>query len=107
LIGKVNIESLKKNLLLWVFFLAAVVITIITQQEQVLLFVAAGLIYMFIKARPKWATNQAAGSIIFTGFSLTDAEFSTLGKIAVFFAKAGDLFLVVAWQLFLFCIVEL
>lgn len=53
-ISKFNLTSFKANWLLWLFFIAAVVTTLVTQQEQVLLFVFAGLLYMFAKAPPNW-----------------------------------------------------
>src|SRR6202008_4456248 len=53
-VGKINIESIKTNWLLWGFYLIAVVSTVITQQEQIFLFIACGLLYMIIKAPPGW-----------------------------------------------------
>jgi chromate transporter len=88
-IGKFNLESLKKNYLLWLFFIAAAIITAVTQQEKVLLFILAGMIYMLVKAPPQWATKRALGSIIIGGFGFTGVELSTLEKIAIFFGKAG------------------
>src|SRR6201982_1551845 len=41
-IGKFNLESLKTNWLLWLFFLTGIAVTVITQSENVLLFVGAG-----------------------------------------------------------------
>ena len=67
------------------------IITIIIQQEEVLLFVAAGLLYMFIKAPPKWIKQTFIMNLILlfdTGF--WQFELNTLGKIARFFTKAGD-----------------
>lgn len=101
-IGKFNLESFKTNWLLWLFFIVAVVITLVTQQEQVLLFVAAGLLYMFIKAPPKWFNNKSANSIVLLQMGFWNYENTTLMKIAVFFTEA-DLYLEVDWQLFLFC----
>ena len=90
-IGQLNWESMKSKWLLWLFFILAVFITYITEQEQVLLFIAAGLLYMVIKAPPKWWNSKTVNSFslvfLLTGFS--SYESSTLTKIAVFFAKAG------------------
>ncbi len=88
-IGKFNGASFIKNWLLWLFFLATATITILTQQEQVLLFVAAGLLYMFVKAPPKWYNNNTANSLVLLQIGFWNFEVGTLGKIAVFFAKAG------------------
>jgi chromate transporter len=88
-IGKFNIASFKTNWLLWLFFITAAVITFVTQHENVLLFVGAGLLYMFIKAPPTWIKNKTANQFILLGIGFWDFEVSTLGKIAIFFTKAG------------------
>jgi chromate transporter len=88
-IGKFNLQSLKTNWVLWLFFIIAGVITAITQSESVLLFVGAGLLYMLIKAPPKWMQKGAANFILLTGIGFWEYETSTLIKIAIFFTKAG------------------
>lgn len=88
-VGKFNLNSFKTNWLLWLFFIIAVITTLITQQEQVLLFVLAGLIYMFVKAPPKWFNNKTSNSILLLQMGLWNNEYSTLTKIAIFFAEAG------------------
>jgi chromate transporter len=88
-IGKFNLESFKTNWLLWLFFIVAVVITLVTQQEQVLLFVAAGLLYMIVKAPPKWFNNKTANSFVLLQVGFWNYENTTLMKIAIFFTEAG------------------
>jgi chromate transporter len=88
-IGKFNLTSFKTNWLLWLFFVVAIVVTLVTQQEQVLLFVFAGLLYMFVKAPPKWFNTKTANSIALLQISFWNYDNSTLVKIAIFFAKAG------------------
>ncbi|MEJ8842371.1 chromate transporter [Lacibacter sp. H375] len=88
-IGKFNAQSFKSNWLLWLFFIMAAVVTIITHNEEVLLFVGAGLLYMFIKAPPKWINNKTANSFFLLQIGFWNYELNTLGKIAVFFTKAG------------------
>lgn len=88
-IGKFTLQSFQKNWLLWLFFITAAAITYFTQQEQVLLFVAAGVLYMFVKAPPKWLRSSAANSFILLQIGFWNYESSVLVKIAVFFAKAG------------------
>ena len=54
------------------------------------MFIAAGFIYMFVKAPPTWAGRNTANSIILlsaTGF--WDYNSKTLGHLTFFFAKAG------------------
>ena len=49
-VGKFTRESFKTNSLLWLFYVVGAAVTVATQSEEVWLFVAAGLIYMFVKA---------------------------------------------------------
>ena len=89
-VSKINFATIKENWLLWIFYLTAAVITAITQSENILLFIAAGLIYMFIKAPPKWLKKSAAtNSILLTGIGFWQFEWGTLTQIALFFTKAG------------------
>jgi chromate transporter len=88
-IGKFNLQSFTQNWMLWIFFFSAASITFFTQQEYVLLFIAAGLLYMFVKAPPKWFTNKTANGFVLLQIGFWEYEASTLTKIAVFFTKAG------------------
>ena len=88
-IGKLNPESFKSKWLLWFFFTLATVITYITEQEQILFFIAAGLLYMFIKNPPRLRTTAIVNSVILCQISFWDYENPILLKIAVFFAEAG------------------
>jgi chromate transporter len=88
-IGKFNIESFKSKWLLWLFFFLAVIITFLTEQEQVLLFIAAGILYMIVKAPPKWWNGKTVNSIVLLQVAFWNYESTTLTKIAVFFTKAG------------------
>jgi chromate transporter len=89
-VGKINLQSVKANWLLWLFYIAAIVITIVTQQEQIILFVGCGVIYMAVKAPPQWLRKPSAIPL----FLLTDCfggDYSKdmLVKIGLFFLKAG------------------
>jgi chromate transporter len=89
-ISKINTKAISQHWLLWLFFIVAAGVTIITQKEEVLLFVAAGLLYMFVKAPPKWIKKPSVANSMFllqTGF--WQYELGTLEKIAWFFTKAG------------------
>lgn len=88
-VGKLNLQSLKDNWLLWLFFAIAMATTFITKQEQVLLFIGAGLLYMFVQATPKWVNRNTISGFVFLQIGFWDYEFSTLQKIAIFFTKAG------------------
>jgi len=88
-ISKFNPKAFTDKWMLWLFFLIGAVITIITQQEEILLFIMAGLIYMLIKAPPKMNKPNALNSVLLFSIGFWDYETDTLGKIAVFFTKAG------------------
>jgi len=88
-IGKFNFASFKTNWLLWIFFIAAAVITFLTENENIFLFIGAGLLYMFVKAPPKFSPNKIANSLVLLQIGFWDFQYSTLQKIALFFTKAG------------------
>jgi len=88
-VSKFNRADIRKNWLLWVFYIVAAVVTVITKAEQVLLFVLAGLIYMLVKAPPKAVKKQPIANFFILGIGFWQFEWNTLGKIAWFFAKAG------------------
>lgn len=87
-VSKFNREAIQKNWLLWLFYIIALTITVITQSEEVILFVAAGIIYMMIKAPPK-GVSRNTNSILLTGIGFLNFEGNTLAQIAIFFTKAG------------------
>jgi len=88
-ISKFNMGAIKKNWLLWVFYLAAAVITFVTEREEVLLFLSAGFIYMFVKAPPPMGKARAAGFIFLADTGFWHFDTPTLKKIAWFFTEAG------------------
>ncbi|MBC8109486.1 MAG: chromate transporter [Verrucomicrobia bacterium] len=88
-VGKLNLQSLKDNWLLWLFFTIALATTFITKQEQVLLFIGTGLLYMLVKAPPKWINKNIVNGFLLLQIGFWEYETSTLEKIALFFIKAG------------------
>jgi chromate transporter len=89
-ISKLEIHAFKFKWLLWLFYLIGIVVTIITRREEVLLFVAAGLFYMFIKAPPQWIKKpQAVSSVFLAGIGFWRYDPGSLKDIALFFTKAG------------------
>lgn len=89
--------------MLWLFFLVAVAVTIITKSEELLLFVAAGLIYMILKAPPSWIRKPSTfHGFFFINIGFWQADYSELLKIALFFTKVGAFVLVAAWPSFHF-----
>ncbi|WP_342084339.1 chromate transporter [Dyadobacter sp. OTU695] len=67
------------------------VVTAITQQEEVWLFIILGLVYMIIKAPPKWikkpTTSLSVVLVTATGFWDFDAD--KLWQLGAFFTEAG------------------
>ena len=88
-VSKLKWPEIRKHWLLWTFYLIAIVITVITKTEPVLLFVGAGIIYMMVKAPPKWARKPVESGLILLGIGFGQFDWNTLGKIAWFFTKAG------------------
>lgn len=89
-VSKFSLAAIQQQWILWVFYLVALLVTALTQREEVLLFIAAGLLYMMIKAPPAWLKKPgAAPSVLLTGFGFWQFEWGTLGKIALFFTEAG------------------
>ena len=87
-VSKFDFTSIKKNWLLWLFYIVAAVVTVLTQNENIWLFIACGITYMLIKAPPKgiiWAINF----ILLAGTGFWELDYGKLGKIALFFTKAG------------------
>lgn len=87
-ISKINLPALRQNWILWTFYIVAAVITFVTKTENIFVFLAAGFIYMFIKAPPNWR-RQSQLSLLFLGFEFWQYEPTVLWKIAFFFARAG------------------
>lgn len=90
-VGRINLESVRQNWLLWVFYILGVAITVITKAENVLFFLAAGMIYMIVKSPPDWVKRpQTLNTVLLlAGIGFWSYESGTLWDIALFFTKAG------------------
>jgi chromate transporter len=89
-LSKFEAGAIKSKWLLWLFYLIGVIVTVVTEREEILLFIAAGLIYMFIKAPPGWAKKPATAPVVLlTGFGFWHYNGKDLQDIAIFFTKAG------------------
>ena len=89
-ISKFEIAAMKSKWLLWVFYIIGIIITVITQKEEILLFLTCGILYMIIKAPPKWIrkpTIVPVGILLSVGFWKYDSKL--LPEIGWFFLKAG------------------
>jgi len=90
-VGKINLQSVRQNWMLWLFYILGVTITVITKAENILFFVTAGMIYMIVKAPPEWIKRPRTASsvILLTGIGFWSFESGTLWEIALFFTQAG------------------
>jgi len=89
-ISKFEIQAIKSNWLLWVFYITATILTAVTQREELLLFVTLGFIYMLVKAPPAWVKKPKIASIfLLTTAGLSSIDLGKLGELAWFFIKAG------------------
>ncbi len=89
-ISKLEANAIKSKWLLWLFYLVGVIVTVVAEREEVLLFLAAGLVYMFIKAPPAWAKKPArAPAVLLAGLGFWEYSGKNLQDIAIFFTKAG------------------
>lgn len=89
-VSSLKLEAVKSNWLLWLFYLAGIGVTVITQQESILLFVACGLIYMIVKAPPKWLKRPSViPSVLLMGTGFWEYKGKTVQEIWWFFLKAG------------------
>ncbi|HKG07460.1 MAG TPA: chromate transporter [Pedobacter sp.] len=91
-VSSLSISAIKGKWLLWLFYLTGLIVTVITQKEDILLFAACGMLYMLIKAPPKWIRKPAAlPALILTGTGFWQYEAKTLQELGWFFVKAGAL----------------
>lgn len=89
-ISKFQKDAIIKNWMLWLFFIVTAIVTFITQSEALLLFISAGLVYMFIKAPPNFISHKKTMNLLLlTNTGFWQFDWKTLGKIALFFTKAG------------------
>jgi chromate transporter len=90
-VSKISLHAIRSNWLLWFLYLAAWIITVLTQSEEILLFIFAGIIYMLAKSPPQWIknSNPTRSFFLLTGIGFWNYESGTLGKLALFFLKAG------------------
>jgi chromate transporter len=89
-ISTFSLEGLKRNRMLWSFYAASAAMTIVTETENVWLFLAAGTVYMLIKAPPAFVSKvRHVGFIFFLDIGFWEYSSDTLKKIALYFTEAG------------------
>lgn len=89
-VSKLEPQAIRGRWLLWVFFLLTAVVTAITGREEVWLFIVLGLVYMVVKAPPRWLRGGTSLSVILlAGTGIWQADHTRLVQIALFFTEAG------------------
>lgn len=89
-VSNLDLSAIRSKWLLWVFYLLGVVATVITKREDILLFVGCGIIYMLVKAPPKWIKRPTTGpSVLLLGVGFWHYDGKILQDIGWFFLKAG------------------
>jgi chromate transporter len=89
---KLTKKTIGRQRLLWAIYLASAATTIITESEHIFLFLGAGLIVWAVRAPPWRKTPNAQAAALLPLAMLSEAKESLgelLGKIAIFFTKAG------------------
>jgi chromate transporter len=90
-VSKLDWKAVKSDWLLWIFYLVGLVVTVLTQSEEILLFILAGLVYMVVKAPPRWIMMDKSPVFLFlfAGSGFWGYEPGILSRIGFFFLKAG------------------
>jgi chromate transporter len=89
-IGKLDLSSFKQNWFLWLLYIVGLSMTVITQREDVIVFIVAGLFYMFWKSPPNWIREpKSLFFFLFMPTIIWSTDAKTLWNIALFFTKAG------------------
>jgi chromate transporter len=84
---KLTTRTFKRDQLLWAIYLIALVMTVVTESENVLLFLGAGGLAWLAKAPPRRGQRSLSlWALTLPGWPLNGG---LLGKIALFFGKAG------------------
>lgn len=83
-------EAMQKAWLLWLLYGAACAVTVVTRSESVLFLLGAGLLYMIVKAPPRWLPGRASFCLApLLGIGFWQFDWGVLAKIALFFTQAG------------------
>ena len=94
---KLTTRNIGKDKLLWAIYVVTAVFTVWTQSESIWLFLGGGLFAWLVRAPPKgWFSGSAMPGLIAlsphsssTCAMATSFDWTLLGQLGVFFAKAG------------------
>lgn len=88
-IGQFNLESFRSKWILWLFFLTTFAGIFTLKNYFLPIFLAAGLLYMFIKAPPRIGRSTTNSLVLLAGLGFWDFNAKKLGEMAWFFLQAG------------------
>jgi chromate transporter len=89
---KLTRKTVAKDALLWGIHAVSAVTTVVTESESVWLFLGAGVLVWLVRTPPRFLPSSTAAGILPLGISLPgvpEADYMTLGRILLFFTKAG------------------
>jgi chromate transporter len=93
---KLTQRTIGKDWLLWLIYLVSAVVTVWTESETVLLFLGAGIVNWLYRTPPRFLSRRGSTAATLAalpfGAAASEtplAEWETLGRIALFFTKAG------------------
>jgi chromate transporter len=93
---KLTQKTIGKDWLLWAIYLVSAGVTVGTESETVLLFLGAGVITWLYRTPPQFLSRRGATAaslaVLPLGTAIVEtpvSQFETLGRIALFFTKAG------------------
>jgi chromate transporter len=97
---KLTVKSVASDKLLWAICAFSAVLTVLTKSESVFLFLGAGLLVWWLRARPKFTsggrllsvTAAAPVALMFTTTAVAGGvvDWPLLGQLGAFFAYAGS-----------------
>ena len=92
---KLTNKSIGRDKLLWAIYLASAGLTVVTRSESVFLFLGAGGLVWFLRARPKGGfggriNGLAASAPVAVVMYANTTDWHLLGQIGAFFAYAGS-----------------
>ena len=92
---KLTNKSIGRDKLLWAIYLVSAALTVVTRSESVFLFLGAGGLVWFLRARPKGGfggrlNGLAASAPVAVVMFANTTDWHLLGQIGAFFAYAGS-----------------
>jgi chromate transporter len=93
---KLTVKSVARDKLLWAIYAFSAVLTVLTKSESVFVFLGAGLLVWWLRARPKFKAGgrllsvTAAVPMALMSVTASVVDWPLLGQLGAFFAYAGS-----------------